>query len=136
MNGTKMSWYSVCSFLLFCLGPMVRNDENISMRNNSMRTTAVTVMIIFLKAHFWEVLHNSYVQPSLSAIKRHIDYSILKNAQQSKILWIWINMHSSPFIQTGVNIMRQKSMNLHGKLSVVKKSQLELRRAVIQNSCP
>ena len=129
MNGMKMSWYSVCSFLLFCLGPMVRNS-------NSMRSPAVTVMIIFLKAHFWDVIHNSYVQPSLSAIKRHFDYSILKNTQQSKILSIWINMHSSSFIQTWVNIMKQKSTNLHGKLSVVKKSHLALRRAVIQNSCP
>ena len=61
----KMPWYFV--FFKFRT-----NGKKIQV----MRTTSVTVMVIFFALLFWKFLDHSNVQISFSTIKRHIDNGI------------------------------------------------------------
>ena len=86
--GRKMSWYSLCTFLFFCLKPTVRKDTWRS-------TIFVTVMVIFLKVLFWKLPYHSYVQSSVSTVTRRIENSILKGSLQQEILRTWINIRAN-----------------------------------------
>ena len=114
MNSTK------CLFIfifLFRTKLIVRKDT-------WMRKTSVTVMVPF---------DYSFVQSSFSAITRHVDNNILKDTPQLKISRVWIKIRASSFIKTLVNIMKQKSTNVPGKLSVAEKSKPALQRILHQN---
>ena len=86
--GRKMSWYSLCTFLFFCLKPTVRKDTWRS-------TIFVTVMVIFSKVLFWKLPYHSYVQSSVSTVTRRIENSILKDSLQLEILRTWINIRAN-----------------------------------------
>ena len=86
--GRKMSWYSLFTFLFFCLKPTVRKDTWRS-------TIFVTVMVIFSKVLFWKLPYHSYVQSSVSTVTRRIENSILKDSLQLEILRTWINIRAN-----------------------------------------
>ena len=109
-----MLWYSVCSFLFFCLEPTLRKDT-------WMRVTSAAVMIIFSKVLFWKLHNHNFVQSFFPTITRHFDKSILKDILQLKILQTWIKIRANFFIKTLVNIMNWKSRNVSLKLSLAKK---------------
>ena len=97
-------WYEdhmVLRVYYFCLEPTVTKDTWI-------RTTSITVMVIFLKVAFWKLLDHSYIQSPLSAVTRHTDNNILKDTLQFYILWTWINMHTISFIKTVVNVTERR----------------------------
>ena len=79
----------------FCLEPTVR-------KNTWMRTTSVTVMVIFFESGILKVTY--YVQSPFSTITRHIDNSILKDTLEFFILWTLINMRAKSFVKTSVNV--------------------------------
>ena len=85
----------------FCLEPTVR-------KNTWMRTTSITVMVIFSKVAFWKLLDHCYVQSLISTITRHIDNNILKDTQQFYILWTWMNMRTKSFIKIVVNVTERR----------------------------
>ena len=100
----------------FCLDPTVRKDAWI-------RTTSITVMVFFSKVGFWKLIDDSYVKSSFSIIEN----SIFKDTLQLNIFRKWIDLRAKSFIKTSVN-MKQKSMKVYGKKSVVQKSKCALRR--------
>ena len=71
-------------FIFICLKPTVRKDI-------WMRTTSVTVMVIFRKDHAESYLITAMFS-LFSTITNHIGNSILKDAQHLKILRTWINI--------------------------------------------
>ena len=109
-----MLWYSVCSFLFFCLEPTLRKDI-------WMRATSATVMIIFSKVPFGKLHNHNFVQRFFPTITRHFNKSILKDILQLKILQTWIKIRANFFIKTLVNIMNWKSRNVSLKLSLANK---------------
>ena len=110
----KISWYTVCSFLFFCLEPTLGKDA-------WMRATSTNVMVIFSKMPFWKLLGHNYIQSSFSTISRCIDNSILKDTLQLKILRTWIKICANLFIKAWVNIIKRKSTKVPWKLSLAKK---------------
>ena len=131
--------FRILMFIFFCLGSTVR-------KNIWMRTTFVTVMAIFSKIPFWNVLDHNCVQRSgmysITAIfnvlkgtwsqlcstfflnnyeahwQRH-----LRDNSRLKILWKWINKM--------LILSEQKLRKVAEKLSVVQKSKLQ--RTLHQN---
>ena len=93
-----------------------------------MRTTFVTVMVIFLKVSFLKLLDHRSVESSLPTLTRHIDNSVLKVTLQLKILLTWIKICAYSFIKTLVNIMIQKSTKLSGKPSIAQKFESTLQK--------
>ena len=95
--------------LFFYLEPTIRKDT-------WMRTTSVTVMVVFSKVPlFFQLLDYSYVQSSFSVIKRHVDCNVLKSILQLNILRTWINIRANSF--------SRKSTKVPRKLSVAQKSE-------------
>ena len=84
-------------YYYLCLEPTVRKDT-------WMRTTSVTVMVIFSKVAFWKLLDHSYVQSPFSTNTRHIDNSIFKDTILFSILQTSMNMRAKSFIKTSVNV--------------------------------
>ena len=82
---------------------------------------------------FWKLLDHSYVQSSFSLIMRHVENSTLKDTLQVNNLRIWINIRDKSLIKTSVNIMKQKSMQVPGKISVAQKSKRSLWRTLDTN---
>ena len=108
----------------FWLEPTVRKGAWV-------RTTSVTVMAFFVKVAFWKLLDLcylilNYVQSSFPINTRHIEKSILKDTLQLNIFRTWINLSSTSFIKTLVN-MKQKSMTLPRQRSVAQKFKSALR---------
>ena len=106
----KMIWHSACLLLLF-LEPMVR-------KHTCMRTTSVTVMVIFFESGILKVTWSQLCSNSpFSTITRHIDNSILKDTLQLYILRTWINMRAKSFIKTSVNVTETRidegTQNVH-----------------------
>ena len=89
----------VCCYY-FCLEPTVRKDA-------WMRTTSVTVMAFFSKVPFWKLLDYSYVQSSFAINTRHIKDSILKDTL-IKVFRTWINLRATSFINTSVNMKKNR----------------------------
>ena len=89
-----------------------------------MRTTSITFMAFFLKVAFWKLLDHSYVRSFFQIIMKHIENSILKDTIQVNIFRTWINLCTTSFIKTSVN-MKQIS-----KRSVAQKSKCALRRTL------
>ena len=119
LNSMKMPWYSACLLLfLFRI-----NDKKGRLDENDFRYCHG----IFSKVAFWKLLYHSYVQSSFPIITRHIENSILKDTLQLNIFRTWINLRATSFIKTSVN-MKQKSMTVPRKRSVVQKSKCALRR--------
>ena len=114
----KMTWYSTCSLLLFLF------TTNGKKRHTWMRTTSVTVMVVFFKSGILKVtwsqlcsfssqLCSYLITPMItnspfSTIPRHIDNSILKDILQLYILRTRINMRAKSFIKTSVNVTETK----------------------------
>ena len=71
-----MPWYSVFSFLFFCLEPTVRDQ----LHENDFRH----YYGIFFESTILKLLDYSYVQISFATIKRH--FGIWDDALQMKIL--------------------------------------------------
>ena len=103
--------------LSFCLGPA-------DWKNTCMRTTSITVMVIFLKLPFWKLLDHSYVHVSFSIFTRDIHNGI------------WETLYSWRFYGNGstyvpnfswLNIMTQTLMEMARKLSFEEKSKPVLR---------
>ena len=86
----KVAWYSVFLFLFFCLESMVR-------KQTWMRTTSVTVMVIFSKAPFWKLLDHSYAQTSFSTITRHIDNGTWRTSYNWR-LWQHYQIRANSFL--------------------------------------
>ena len=111
----------------FCLEPTVRKDI-------CMITTSVTVMVIFFKISIlkftWSQLCSKFL---LNNIERHIENIIVKDTLQLNNLQAWINIRAKFFIKTSVNVMKQKSMKVPGKIPVAQKSKCELRRILNLN---
>ena len=122
----NIPYYSTCSLLFSCLEPTARKDA-------WMRTTSLTVMVIFSKVPFWKLPPHSFDLSTFSTITSHIEYSILKNALQLKIFRTWINIHANFFIKAWVNFMNPKSTNVPEKLSLVQISESTLQRKLHQN---
>ena len=80
-NGMKVPWFSVFSFLFFCLKPTVR-------KITWMRTAYVTVMVFFSKAPFWKLLdHSSFTCSKFFLSKYEVHWQRhLKETLQLKIL--------------------------------------------------
>ena len=106
----------------FCLKSTVRKYA-------WMRTTSVAVMTFFSNVAFWKLLDHSYVQSSFPIITRHIENSILKDTLQLNILRTWINLSTTSFIKTSVN-MKQKSITMPRKRLVAQKSKRAPRRTL------
>ena len=105
--------------LFFYLEPTIRKDT-------WMRTTSVTVMVVFSKVPlFFQLLDYSYVQSSFSVIKRHVDCNVLKSILQLNILRTWINIRANSF--------NRKSTKVPRKLSVAQKSEPALWIILHQN---
>ena len=122
-----MTWYSTCSLLLFLF------TTNGKKRHTWMRTTSVTVMVVFFKSGILKVtwsqlcsfssqLCSYLITPMItnspfSTITRHIDNSILKDTLQLYILRTWINMRAKSFIKTSVNVTETRidegTQNVH-----------------------
>ena len=121
----KVPWYSVFSFLFFCL-------ESMAKKNIWMRTISVTVMVIISKVLFWKLVSVSksisdisYVQSTFLTFIRHIDNGI------SKIPCGWRfygNGSTYVLILPWVNIMKRQWANVFRKLSVVQKTEPVLWR--------
>ena len=114
----KVLWYSVFSFLSFCLEPMVK-------KNIWMRTISVTVVVIILKVLFSNLLDISknisdisYVQSTFLTFIRHIENGISKTPCSWRLYG-----NGSTYVLTlpWVNIMKQKWANVSRKLSVIQK---------------
>ena len=121
----KVPWYSVFSFLFFCLEPMVK-------KNIWMRTISVTVVIIILKVLFSNLLDISknisdisYVQSTFLTFIRHIENGISKTPCSWRLYG-----NGSTYVLTlpWVNIMKRKWANVSRKLSVVQKPEPVLWR--------
>ena len=69
-----------------------------------VRTTSVTVIVIFSKVPFWKFLGHSYTQYSFSTSTKQIVSSILKDVLELKILRIWINIRTNLFIKIRENL--------------------------------
>ena len=69
-----------------------------------MRRTSTSVMVIFLKVLFRELLDHSYVQFFSQQLQ-----DTLKDTLWLKILWTWIKIGANSFIKTLVNNMKGKS---------------------------
>ena len=57
-----------------------------------------------------------------STITRHINTNILKDTLRLNILWTWIKMSASSFIETLINIMKQETTKVPWKLSHAKEN--------------
>ena len=115
-------------FYFVCLGPTLRKDIWV-------RTTFVTVMLIFLKVSFWNILCHIYVPSPFPTITRQIYNSISKDTLQLKILQTWANVRANFFIKTWVNMVKQKLRKVPTNLSFPQKSEfaLHLHRTLHQN---
>ena len=111
-NGMKVLWYSVFSFLFFCLEPTVK-------KNTWMRTTSFTITVIFLKVPLGKLLNHSHVLTFFSTITMHIHNGIWKTPYSRRLY-----RHRSTYaiILISVKIMKQKSTKVIEKLSVAQKS--------------
>ena len=121
----KVPWYSVFSFLFFCLEPTVK-------KNIWMRTISVTVMVIISKVLFWKLLDISknisdisYVQSTFLTFIRHIENGISKTPCSWRL---YGNGSTNVLILLWVNIMKRKWVNMSRKLSVVQKPEPVLWR--------
>ena len=134
MNGLKMPWYSLSSFLFFVKSKTVRKE-------NCMRTTSIIVTAVQLCYFFeiailevsWSQLCSRFVINSGEAIGNNISKAKL----QSKTLQTWIKiMLTNSFNKTWVNIMKRKTKGVPGKLSVSKNFDFVFQRTLHQNRCP
>ena len=114
----KVPWYSVFSFLFFCLEPIVK-------KNIWMRTISVAVMVIISKVLFWKLLDISknisdisYVQSTFLTFTRHIDNAISKTPCSWRF---YGNRSTCVLILPWVNIMKRKWAKVSRKLSAVQK---------------
>ena len=121
----KVPWYSVFSFLFFCLEPTVK-------KNIWMRTISVTVMVIISKVLFWKLLDISknisdisYVQSTFLTFIRHIENGISKTPCSGRS---YGNGSTYVLILPWVNIMKRKWANVSRKLSVLQKPEPVLWR--------
>ena len=121
----KVPWYSVFSFLFFCLEPIVK-------KNIWMRTISVAVMVIISKVLFWKLLDISknisdisYVQSTFLTFIRHIENGISKTPCSGRS---YGNGSTYVLILPWVNIMKRKWANASRKLSVVQKPEPVLWR--------
>ena len=119
----KMLWYSVFSFLLFCLAPLVRKDF-------SMRTTSVTVMVIFRKCHSESYLTILKVT-TMSKARYQLLRATLKAAfwKTSDSLTFYGHGSTYVLILSYAIIMKRISTKVPGQL---RKSQLARRRTFHQ----
>ena len=85
----------------FCLEPTVTKDT-------WMRTTSVTVMVIFFKSGILKVTGSQLCSNSFATITRHIDNCVLKDTLQFGILRTWINICVKSFIKTSINVTETK----------------------------
>ena len=86
-----------------------------------MRATSTTVMIIFSRVSFWNLLDDNYVHSSFLTITKHIDNDTLKDTLQLQILRTWIKIRINSLMKTWVNVMKWKSTKMSQKLSLEKK---------------
>ena len=114
----KVPWYSLFSFLFFCLEPMVK-------KNIWMRKISVKVMVIISKVLFWKLLDISknisdisYVQSTFLTFTRHIDNGISKTPGSWRF---YGNGSTYVLILLWMNIMKRKWAKVSRKLSVVQK---------------
>ena len=92
-----------------------------------MRTTSLSVMVIFSESGILKVTYHSYTQSSFSTITSHTENSTLKDTLQRNNLRTWTNIRAKPFfIKTLINIMKKKSMKVPRKRSVAQKSKRAL----------
>ena len=121
----KVPWYSLFSFLFFCLEPMVK-------KNIWMRKISVKVMVIISKVLFWKLLDISknisdisYVQSTFLTFTRHIDNGISKTPCSWRF---YGNGSTYVLILLWMNIMKRKWAKVSRKLSVVQKPEPVLWR--------
>ena len=87
-----------------------------------MRTTSLSVMVIFSESGILKVTYHSYAQSSFSTITSHTENSTLKDTLRRNNLRTWTNIRAKPFfIKTLINIMKKKSMKVPQKRSVAQK---------------
>ena len=84
----KLLWYFVFSFLFSSFKPMVR-------KKTWMRTTFVTVMVIFSRMSLWKLLDHTYVQSSFSTVTRHICNGIWETLYSSRFYRMDQHMRNS-----------------------------------------
>ena len=123
----KVPWYSVFSFLFFCLEPMVK-------KNIWMRTISVTAMVIISKVLFWKLLDISknisdisYVQSTFLTFIRHIESCISKTPCSWRF---YGNGSTYVLLLPWLNIMKRKWANVSKKLSVIQKPEPILWRTL------
>ena len=131
-NCMEMPWYSIAFRLFVCLFCLQLTLE----KDTWMRATSTTVTVIFSKVFFWKLLDRNYIQSSFSAIARHIENRILKDALQLKVLRTWIKIRANSFIRTWVNIMKQNSTKVSWKLQLAKKYDLQKKLATFPKEIP
>ena len=86
------------------------------------------------KVAFWKLIGQSYVQSSSSTTTRYTDSSILKDSRtELNISRTWINICANSFVKTLLNIMKQKSIKVPGKISAAQKSEPTLPGKLHQN---
>ena len=89
-----------CVFIvIFCLEPTVRKDTW------RMRTTSVTVMVIFFQNWHFE---NYLVTAMFKVPSQQLQGTLTTDTLQFYILWTWIKMHAKSFIKTLVNATEKK----------------------------
>ena len=115
----KLPWYSLFSFLFFCLETTVK-------KNTWMRTISITVMEIISNVLLWRLFHISYVQSYFSTFARHIDNGIWK----TPFSWRFYSNGSTYVpILNWLNITKLKWAKVPGRLSFAQKSESVLWRA-------
>ena len=101
--------------LSFCLGPTER-------KNTCMRTTSITVMVIFLKFLFWKLLHHSYVQVFFSIFTRDIHNGIWEtlyswrfygNGSTYVLNISWLNITTQTLTEMARKLSFKENQNLY-----------------------
>ena len=119
----KMPWYSLFSLLFFCLEPTIKT-------NNWMRMIPITIMVIISNVLFWKLLVITNIKSYFSTITRHIDNDFWKTSCSWRFYghgWTYVT------ILFWVNIMTKNWAKVPWKLSVGRKSESVLQRALHQD---
>ena len=106
----------------FCLEPMARKDA-------SMRTTSVTAMAFFFESSIFKVTWSQLCSKFLPDNYDRIENIILKDTLQLNMFQTWINLRTTSFFKTPVN-MKEKWMTVPRKRSALQKSKRALRRTL------
>ena len=118
-----MSWYCMYLFLFILFRSNVRKGY---LDESDFRHCSGNL--------FQSAIPKSQLNSSLFlTITRYINYNILKDTLQLKILRTWIKIRANSFIKTLVNIMKRKSKKVPGKLSFVKKYEPALQWTLHQS---